>query len=112
MYSPSKRYSVRGESASIPYTGQRRWHMIAGLFFGIMACTWAFSGMLSLDPFPMPQASEEVGARIAGALRGGPIPLAEFAAKPAREAVAQLGADFAVKELEYTWMAGDLVYLA
>jgi hypothetical protein len=112
MYSPSKRYSIRGESASIPYTGQKRWHMIAGLFFGIVACTWAFSGMLSLDPFPLPQPSEEVGARIASALRGGPIPLAEFAAKPAREALAQLGAGFAAKELEFTWMAGDLVYLA
>jgi len=112
MYSPFKRYSIRGESACIPYTGQKRWHMIAGLFFGIVACTWAFSGMLSMDPFPAPPASEEVGARIAVALRGGPVSLAEFAAKPARAVLAQLGPDFAVKELEYTWMAGELVYLA
>ena len=112
MYSPSKRYSIRGESAGIPYTGQKRWHMITGLFFGIVACTWAFSGMLSLDPFPLPQPSEEVGARIAVALRGGPLSLTEFAAKPARAVLAQLGQDFSAKELEYTWMAGELVYLA
>lgn len=96
----------------IPYTGQKRWHTLAGLSFGIVACTWAFSGMMSLDPFPIPSPSEEVGARIAGALRGGQVVPALFADKPPREALAQLGSDFPVKELEYTLIAGEPVYLA
>lgn len=96
----------------IPYTGQKRWHTIAGLCFGITACTWAFSGMLSMDPFPVLAPSEEMGGRIARSLRSGPVVPSLFADKPSREALAQLGSDFPVKELEYTLIAGAPVYLA
>lgn len=34
-----------------PYRGMTRWHHYLGLAFGVLASTWAFSGMLSLDPF-------------------------------------------------------------
>jgi hypothetical protein len=112
MYSPSKRYSIQGESTSIPYTGQKRLHMITGLFFGIVTCTWAFSGMLSMDPFPLPQTSEEMGVRITDALRGSGIAPTEFAAKPPREALAQLGPDFPVEQLEYISVVGEPMYLA
>src|SRR5579864_3048479 len=44
MYSPSRRNSI-------PYSGPKRLHHLLGLFFGIVACTWAFSGMLSMEPF-------------------------------------------------------------
>ena len=112
MYSPTRRYSIQGVQTSIPYTGPKRWHTIAGLFFGIVACTWAFSGMLSMDPFPQAASSDEVDARVAHALRGGPILPALFADRPSREVLAKLGSDFAVAELEYTSMAGEPVYLA
>ena len=52
MYSPSKKYRNAGSPTSIPYRGQKRWHTIFGLVFGLGAATWAFSGMLSMDPFP------------------------------------------------------------
>jgi hypothetical protein len=52
MYSPSKRYRYLGAPSSIPYQGQKRWHMLLGLIFGVATATWALSGMLSLDPFP------------------------------------------------------------
>jgi hypothetical protein len=107
MYSPSRR-------VSIPYAGQKRLHHILGLFFGIVACTWAFSGMLSMDPFPFPISSggSSGGRGIAGALRGKRPALAQYAAKAPREALAQLGRDFKTKELEFTSFAGDPVYLA
>ena len=54
MYSPSKRYRNAGVATSIPYRGQKRWHTVFGLIFGLGAATWAFSGMLSMDPFPSP----------------------------------------------------------
>ena len=44
--------SLRGAPTSIPYRGQKRWHTVFGLIFGLGAATWAFSGMLSMDPFP------------------------------------------------------------
>jgi hypothetical protein len=119
MYSPKKRYRDAGVPTSIPYRGQKRWHTIFGLIFGAGAVTWAFSGMLSMDPFP----TQRIGAPAAGSGRrgGGPsIPqalrgrggqLTAFAARPPREALAQIGT-LAVKELELTSFAGEPVYLA
>lgn len=36
---------------SIPYRGGMRWHYITGAVFGLFALTWAFSGLLSMEPF-------------------------------------------------------------
>jgi hypothetical protein len=36
---------------AIPYGGGMRWHYIAGVVFGVFALTWAFSGLLSVEPF-------------------------------------------------------------
>src|SRR5512135_418078 len=60
MYSPSRRISI-------PYKGQKRLHHILGLFFGIVACTWAFSGMLSMEPFPL-SSGRPLGRSLAAAL--------------------------------------------
>src|SRR5688500_19554109 len=53
MYSPSKRYRHAGAPTSSPYRGWKRWHAIAGLFFGVVTTTWSFSGLLSMGPFPI-----------------------------------------------------------
>jgi hypothetical protein len=66
MYSPSKRYRNAGVATSIPYRGQKRWHTLFGLIFGLGAATWAFSGMLSMDPFPA-RSGGPAGARGPGA---------------------------------------------
>ena len=113
VYSPSKRYRREGAPSSLPYTGQKRWHSILGLIFGLLACSWAFSGMLSMDPFPRWQGKtwDTTGARMAEALRGGSLHLSDFTEDP-REALARLGSDFPVKELELASFAGEPVYLA
>ena len=49
MYSPRKRYRFEGTPVSIPYQGQKRWHMILGLVFGLAAVTWAFGRSSSVD---------------------------------------------------------------
>jgi PepSY-associated TM region len=108
MYSPSKRYRFDGAPARIPYRGQKRWHMVLGLIFGIGATTWAFSGMLSMDPFPSMAPRPRVD--VAQALRGRPQ-LAAFAARDPRGALAQLPG-LTVKELELVTVAGEPVYLA
>jgi hypothetical protein len=118
MSSPSKRYRyVGGTTTRIPYRGQKRWHTILGLIFGLGAATWAFSGMLSMDPFPLERAGRPAGARrsgeggdIAQALRGR-LRLGDFGRRGPREALSQLaGAN--VKELVLTSFAGEPVYLA
>ena len=138
MYSPRKRYRHSGAPTSIPYRGWKRWHAIAGLFFGIVTTTWAFSGLLSMGPFPIMDRLTELtvpsepprdegasgdqrvrgprrggrGGGVAAALRGrGRLDLASYDARHPGEAIAALP-DFDVKELELTSFAGEPVYLA
>lgn len=110
MYSPAKRYRNAGVATSIPYRGQKRWHMVFGLVFGLGAATWAFSGMLSLDPFPSPGGGPSGRDSIPQAL-GDPVEMAAFAAKPPRKALAQLSPRD-VRQLEFGSFAGDPFYLA
>jgi uncharacterized membrane protein len=115
MYSPSKRYRNADVATSIPYRGQKRWHTVLGLIFGVATATWAFSGMLSMDPFPA-RTGGPAGSR---ANRNGGIPQAlrgdmrieDFSAKHPREVLAR-HENLDVKELEFTTFAGEAVYLA
>jgi hypothetical protein len=137
MYSPRKRYRHAGAPTSIPYRGWKRWHATAGLFFGVVTTTWAFSGMLSMGPFPIIDKLTELtvpadpprqgaanaagrgggrgdarGPNIAGALRGSErFRLSSYQAKDEKTAIASL-AGFDVRELEYTSFAGEPVYMA
>src|SRR5258706_3848270 len=94
--------------------------MILGLFFGIVACTWAFSGMLSMDPpfLTTPGGVRGGGnpstpaARIQAAFAiTGRFDLSGYDAKPAKAALAQLG-DARVKEVEFSSFDGQPVYIA
>jgi hypothetical protein len=119
MYSPRKRYRHDGAPTSIPYRGWKRWHAIAGLFFGVVTTTWAFSGLLSMGPFPIMNrltdltvpAAEPGGITLANALRGGALPLSAYAGQTPRQAIAKLPG-FEVKDLEWTSFAGEPFYLA
>ena len=119
MLSPSQRYRFEGQPTAIPYTGQKRLHTILGLFFGIVTMTWAFSGMLSMDPFPgiisgyATDGSAKNGAaqKVQRALAG-KFDLASFEKKHPAEVLARLDAGFPVKELEYTSFAGEPVFHA
>ena len=112
MYSPTKRFRYQGAPSALPYVGWKRWHASLGLIFGVLACTWAFSGMLSMDPFPAWQGERRSGvaARFEEAIRAQSIDLAGFAAKLPPEALGEAGAG--VKEMEVTSFIGEPVYLA
>lgn len=99
MYAPSR---------GVPYRGQKRLHMILGLFFGIIACTWTFSGMLSMEPFPIEADDQPYAAEIARALRGVRPPLEAFAPLSPQQALT----GFPAKQLDLTSFAGEPVYLA
>lgn len=133
MYSPKKRYRQAGAPTSIPYRRWKRWHTIAGLLFGVATTTWAFSGLLSMGPFPLVDWFTELtvpvaanvsaaaqagrGRRSAGAprieeaLRGQRPPLLAYAAKPVSEAIGSIP-DFEVKQVQYTSFGGEPVYIA
>ena len=125
VYSPSRRYSRAGAPASIPYSGQKWWHALLGLIFGLCACTWSFSGMLSMDPFPQlqegsvaPQDTPDAATpnapldtRLAAALRDAPA-LDSFAAKSPQEALLQAGPDFQARQLDLISFAQEPYYVA
>ncbi len=112
MYSPFRRYRVDGAAARLPYRGVKRWHAVLGLVVGVAAATWAFSGMLSMDPFPSRNSGSDNEARsaIVRALRGRPD-VAAFDRFPPSAALARL-AGTPVKELELTSFGGDSLYIA
>jgi hypothetical protein len=61
---------------SIRYQGWMRWHYLLGVFFGVFALTWVFSGLLSMEPFEWTNAE---GLSIApSAFTGGPIDVSRF----------------------------------
>jgi hypothetical protein len=101
--------SPEGRS-SIPYAGQKRWHTMLGLLFGLFACTWAFSGMLSMSPFAWLRGRPAVD--LSDALRGAEWRPESFSAEHPREALARLGSELHVKELELAFVAGEPVYFA
>ena len=105
MYSPSRKNSI-------PYRGQKRLHHLLGLFFGIVACTWAFSGMLSMEPFPLSEGRQPRADIVAAALRGERPQLSRYAVKAPREALAQLEPGFKPTVLELSSLAGEPVYIA
>jgi len=89
----------------IPYRGQKWWHTAFGLIFGVGAATWAFSGMLSMDPFPI-EGDDPPPLRLRG-----PVRPADFAPRDPRGALAVL-APIGAKELEFATALGERVYIA
>jgi hypothetical protein len=65
-----------------------------------------------MQPFDSLTAAPRSGVNLARALRGARFQLAAFESKHPREAIAQVPPDFHVKELEFTFFAGEPVYLA
>jgi hypothetical protein len=116
MYSPSKKYRLAGKPTGIPYRGQKRWHTIFGLAFGIATATWAFSGLLSLGPFPIVERLQggnqrrEGGPNVAAALRGR-VSMADFASVHPRDVLSKIS-HLKVKELEFTSFDGQAVFAA
>ena len=63
-------------SSSIPYRGGMRWHYVTGALFGLTTLTFAFSGLLSMEPFAWTNAPDLQIPR--DTFTGGPLQLASF----------------------------------
>jgi uncharacterized iron-regulated membrane protein len=59
-----------GRRAS-PFRGWWYWHHIAGLVFGVLALTWVFSGLLTMNPWGLLEGSD-VASRVIPHLQGSP----------------------------------------
>jgi hypothetical protein len=110
LYSPAKRYRFPDGPASVPYAGFKRWHMILGLTFGVVTCTWVFSGLLSMGPFSW--LTDRDRPNLERILRADRLDVARFSFKSPSEAVADASHELNVKEIEFASLGGEAFYLA
>ena len=91
-------------SRSIPYRGGMRWHYVTGAVFGVFALTWAFSGLVSMEPWTWTDVAE---IRVApDALTGGEPELTAFDAAPLA-ALPALVEPRLVKEIAFQRILGE-----
>jgi hypothetical protein len=89
---------------AIPYRGGMRWHYITGSVFGVFALTWAFSGLLSMEPFDwnnVPELSVDLDAMTGGAVDLASYQNIDMSALPA------LAAPGVIKEVGYSRIHGE-----
>jgi hypothetical protein len=122
MYSPGRRYRFTGGRVSrIPFRGQKRWHTILGLIFGVATVTWTFSGSLAFLPFPDSQRApappslslaqtqrgrQNSSQTLAAALRGR-VQLEDYAMLHPRELVKRYPG---TREVRFTSFDGEPLY--
>jgi PepSY-associated transmembrane protein len=95
-------------SGAIPYSGWMRWHYITGAVFGLFTLTWAFSGLLSMEPYAWTNATGlEVDRDV---FTGGPIDYTRF---PPMEAAAwdRVVNGRGIKEIELARIQDEHYYI-
>ena len=98
---------------AIPYQGMMRWHYLLGTFFGLFILTWAFSGMLSMEPFSWSNirgVDVDEGLYEQGRLELGAYP--DFDAEQWQTLMDATVVEGEIKEMEFRWIGGKPFYLA
>jgi uncharacterized iron-regulated membrane protein len=93
---------------AIPYSGWMRWHYVSGAIFGVFTLTWAFSGLLSMEPFEWTEAAGVAVPR--DVFTGGLINLSKFAAPDAATWSRVLNGR-AIKEVEFERIQDEHYYI-
>ena len=94
----------------IPYTGWMRWHYITGLVFGVLALTWVFSGLLSMEPLGWASGEGLNTGELRRALVGGPLDTSAFPPIDA-EAWDGLLPGQSIKEITYGRILGEPYFM-
>jgi hypothetical protein len=95
----------------IPYTGWMRWHYITGLAFGVLALTWVFSGLLSMEPFGWASGEGLSTEELRRALTGGPLDASAFP-RIDLEGWDALLPGRSIKEITYRRILGEPYFMA
>ena len=95
-------------SKAIPYSGSMRWHYVSGVVFGVFTLTFAFSGLLSMEPWEWTNATGLELPR--DVLSGGAVDLTRFAAHDAAAWNEVLGG-VPAKEVEFARMLDEPYYV-
>src|SRR5688572_13098474 len=95
---------------AIPYSGPMRWHYITGAVFGVFTLTWAFSGLVSMEPWAWTNA-ESNGIQVRrDTFTGGSPDLAQFAAMDAATWQRLLGGR-GIKEVDFARIQVEHYYV-
>jgi hypothetical protein len=76
LYAGIVRWQRRRGTRASPFRGWWYWHHIAGLVFGVLALTWVFSGLLTMNPWGFLEGSD-VASRVVPRLEGA-VPITEL----------------------------------
>ena len=93
---------------AIPYSGAMRWHYVSGVVFGVFTLTFAFSGLVSMEPWSWTNAPGLELPR--NVLTGGPVDLSRFKAHPIAEWDHVIGTR-PVKEIEFVRLLDEPYYI-
>jgi hypothetical protein len=93
----------------IPYTGLMRWHYVTGLVFGVLTLTWAFSGLLSMEPWAWTER-DELGRGLRQSLTGGALDIASFPT-PAAASWSRVQGNLRIKEVEFARIMDEPYYV-
>jgi uncharacterized membrane protein HdeD (DUF308 family) len=69
LYVGIARWQRRRRGRASPFRGWWYWHHMAGLVFGVLALTWTFSGLLTMNPWGFLGGSD-IGSRVRPQLTG------------------------------------------
>ena len=110
--SPFRRYRLKGQPVFSPYVGMLKWHHYAGLLFGVVTLTWAYSGLLSMGPFNWFQTTGITSEQRAAAT-GGPVRAELLTLESMRAAVrAFAAAGMPPRELDVVQFRGEPFWAA
>ena len=104
-------YRMRGGPSHSPYVGWMKWHHYAGLIFGLVTMTWAFSGAMSLDfPFSSMRTAAPTAAQRAAVSRT-PFRIEAITLANMRAALKGLEPSFTPKELDVLQFQGEPYFI-
>jgi uncharacterized iron-regulated membrane protein len=101
---------LRRSRPHIRYSGWMKWHHITGLVFGVLTFTWAFSGLVSMEPWGW-TLRDDVQKEIEGAFNAAKLDLDRFHPFDGRAWLTMMaGAN--LKEIEFTNILDEPYYIA
>jgi hypothetical protein len=105
----SYRWKRQPQMAGSPYRNWLKWHHYLGLVFGLLALTWLFSGLLSMDPWKWSLTDDTPDGSQQSSMRGGDLNLAAFSATPS-EALVTCNRTLTTKEIRLVQLRGEPYY--
>lgn len=110
LYSPAKKYRFASGPSYIPYSGQKRWHLMLGLIFGLSTFTWILSGMFSMSV--LKSTPDPIEAPVKHMLTGGTWHGKEWQEAELPQALTLLSHQGGFREIESLRYLDRPVYLA